>query len=98
MTFGLAQQPGLGLTRRALFVVGAVALLYTTLTLVYRPDQWAWAVGALVAAGMFVGGILSRTTGLPGVKFGDWGPPLILSLILEALFLGVAAAAWSRRR
>lgn len=52
----------------------------------------AWSVAALVAAGMFVGGVLSRTTGLPGFYEAEWEPLLLASLVLElvsALYVAV---------
>ena len=79
----LHKQPWLGW----LFVLGAAALLYTTLMLAVRPSFTAWLVGAGTTGAMIIGGILSRTTGLPGVYFKHWGPPLLVSLSLEALFL-----------
>ncbi|PZS39513.1 MAG: hypothetical protein DLM62_07885 [Pseudonocardiales bacterium] len=42
---------------------------------------------------MFVGGILSRTTGLPEVMFHKWDPQLIASLILEVVFLALWVVA-----
>ncbi|MGW6197144.1 hypothetical protein ACWF0M_13440 [Kribbella sp. NPDC055110] len=46
---------------------------------------------ALTLAGMFVGGILSRTVGLFGfLEKGNWEPLLVISLTLEA----VALACW----
>lgn len=52
---------------------------------------------ALTLAGMFVGGILSRTVGLFGIlEKGNWEPLLVASLILEL----IALACWpfARRR
>ena len=70
-----------------LFVVGAVATLYTAFALVRRPSLVAWWVGAGASGLMIIGGILSRTTGLPSASFSKWGAPLIVSLVLEAGFL-----------
>ena len=51
---------------------------------------------ALVAAGAFVGYVVSRTIGLPGLGVDDaWFEPLgVLSLVAEALFVGLY---WFRR-
>ncbi len=71
------------------FAVGATALLYTAVALLARPSLTAWWVGAGATGLMFIGGILSRTTGLFGVYIGKWGTPLIVSLVLEAAFVVV---------
>ena len=55
-----------------------------------RSDPRAWALGALIAAGCCAGFILSRTTGLPGFKEPEWEALGVLSLVVEAGFLGVA--------
>jgi hypothetical protein len=78
-----------------LFIAGGIAALAVAARLWMAPDRRAWGVGALVAAGMFVGFVLSRTTGLPGFKESEWELSGIVSLLLEAAFLG-ALAAWSR--
>ncbi len=70
-----------------LFVVGASAMLYVAFALVRRPSAVAWWIGAGASGLMLIGGILSRTTGLPSASFDKWGPPLIVSLVLEAAFL-----------
>ena len=50
----------------------------------------AWAAAATVAAGMFVGGVASRTTGLPdGFHPQEWEPMLVVSLVLEVVYLAV---------
>jgi hypothetical protein len=74
-----------------LFIVGAIVLLYSAAMLVYRPSFLPWLLGGLVSAGMFVGFILSRTTGLPGYREADWETAGIVSLVLEAVFL----VAWA---
>jgi hypothetical protein len=75
----------------ALFIAGGVGALIVALRLWFAPDRLAWSVGVLIAAGMFVGFILSRTTGLPGFKESEWELSGIVSLILEAGFMGAAA-------
>ncbi|MGP4018703.1 hypothetical protein [Saccharopolyspora sp. 5N708] len=70
-----------------LFIVGAVVLLYAAVMLLYRPSFLPWLLGGLVNAGMFVGFILSRTTGLPGYRESDWDTAGIVSMALEAVFL-----------
>jgi hypothetical protein len=51
---------------------------------------------ALTLAGMFVGGILSRTVGLFGfLEKGNWEALLVISLVLEAI--GLACWPFARR-
>src|SRR3954447_6736210 len=80
-----------------LFIAGGVASLYVAVRLWLARDVVAWLLGALVAAGMFVGFILSRTVGLPGFREAEWEPSGIVSLILEAAYLA-GMWLWLRRR
>ena len=80
-----------------LFIAGGVASLYAAVRLWLARDVVAWLLGALVAAGMFVGFILSRTVGLPGFREAEWEPSGIVSLILEAAYL-TGMWLWLRRR
>jgi hypothetical protein len=69
------------------FVVGALALIVGAVLLWRRRRAGSgpgWLLAVLVSAGMFVGGILSRTTGLPGFHEEEWEPALLVSLLLEA--------------
>ncbi len=63
---------------------------------IYRGQSWGWLLGVLIAGGAFVGFIVSRTVGLPGapgiLQEGFFDPPGILSLIVEALFVGLYLA------
>src|SRR3982751_3533200 len=43
---------------------------------IYRHHGWGWGLGALVAGGAFVGYMLSRTIGLPGLPVQEWLEPL----------------------
>jgi hypothetical protein len=81
----------------ALFVAGGLASLYVAARLWMARDVVAWTLGAFVAAGMFVGFILSRTTGLPGFKEAEWETSGIISLVLEAGYL-TALGLWLRHR
>ena len=58
---------------------------------IYRGRSWGWGLGALVAGGAFVGYVISRTVGLPGLGVEEeWLEPLgLLSLLVEALFVGL---------
>src|SRR5215212_5273079 len=58
---------------------------------IYRGHGWGWSLGALVAGGAFVGYVVSRTVGLPGLPVEEeWLEPLgLLSLLVEALFVGL---------
>ena len=58
---------------------------------IYRGRRWGWSLGALVAAGAFVGYVVSRTVGLPALGVDDaWLEPLgVLSFVAEALFVGL---------
>ena len=79
-----------------LFGVGGVLLIAAAVGMIRRSaSRVAWATGALVAAGMFVGYCISRTVGLPGMDVEAWGEPLgVLSLVLEAVFLMAAVVAF----
>ena len=67
--------------------VGAI----TAAISIYRGRSWGWVLGLLVAAGAFAGYVVSRTVGLPGLPVEEeWLEPLgVLSLVVEALFVGV---------
>jgi uncharacterized membrane protein YfcA len=58
---------------------------------IYRGRSWGWSLGALVSVGAFVGYVISRTIGLPGLPVEEeWLEPLgLLSLLVEALFVGL---------
>ncbi|MFR9730076.1 hypothetical protein ACL03H_12675 [Saccharopolyspora sp. MS10] len=78
-----------------LFVVGAVLLLVVAFAVLLRPATWAWLLGGAVSAGMFLGFVLSRTTGLPGFREDSWDPAGLASLVLELVVLAAAARALS---
>jgi hypothetical protein len=65
---------------------------------IYRGDRWGWVLGFLVAGGAFVGYVISRTVGLPGLPVEtEWLEPLgVLSLIVEGLFVGLCLAILAR--
>lgn len=65
---------------------------------VYRGRGWGWGLGVLVAGGAFVGYVISRTIGLPGMPVGEWLEPLgVLSLLAEGLFIGLCLAVFARK-
>jgi hypothetical protein len=81
--FGEATYKGL------LFVANGVGALAAAVG-VYRDRDWGWLLGALVAGGAFLGYVLSRTVGLPGLPAEPdaWLEPLgIASLVAEMVFL-----------
>ena len=67
---------------------------------VYKGRVWGWWLGAVMAAGAFLAYVESRTLGLPGLP--SWEPftepPGLLSLLVEAIFLGLAVYVllWKR--
>ena len=81
-----------------LFIFGGIAAILIAAVIALRDDLRAWAGGAAIAAGMAVGFVLSRTTGLPGFHEAEWEASGILSLLLELGFVGLAASALGRRR
>ena len=81
-----------------LFLLGAVAGAAVAMRLWRAPSRPAWGLGALIAAGMAVGFVASRTVGLPGFHEADWELSGIVSLLLELGFVGSAGAVLSRRR
>src|SRR5215207_450305 len=58
---------------------------------IYKGRRWGWSLGALVSAGAFVGYVISRTVGLPGLPVEEeWLEPLgLLSILVEVLFVGL---------
>jgi hypothetical protein len=67
---------------------------------IYRGKRWGWVLGLLVAGGAFAGYVISRSVGLPGLPVEtEWLEPLgVLSLVVEALFVGVYLAILARPR
>ncbi len=68
--------------------VGAVIAAYG----IYSKHKWGWTLGFLIAAGSFVGYVVSRTVGLPQIPAEPdaWLEPLgVASLIAEGLFVTV---------
>ena len=76
-----------------LFVANFLGALVASVG-IYRGNRWGWVLGLLVAGGAFAGYMISRTAGLPGLGVEEeWLEPLgVLSLIVEALFVGVFLA------
>ena len=64
---------------------------------IYRGHRWGWSLGAVVAGGAFVGYVISRTIGLPGMSVEKWLEPLgLLSLLVEGLFIGLCLTIFVR--
>lgn len=76
-----------------LFILGGLAAIVVAVRLWATEDALAWAAGALMAAGMAVGFVLSRTVGLPGFHESEWEASGFLSLVLEGGFVVLAAGA-----
>lgn len=84
------EQPYIGV----LFLAGAAVCGWVAARLWRGVETtFDWTLGALTAAGMFVGFILSRTVGLPGFHEEEWELSGIVSMILEATFFVMALPA-----
>ncbi len=58
---------------------------------VWGDKTWGWALGTLVAAGAFVGYVISRTVGIFGIPPDVWLEPLgTASLIVEIVFVALS--------
>jgi hypothetical protein len=77
-----------------LFLGGAAACGYVAARLWRGIDTPVdWLLGAATSAGMFAGFVLSRTVGLPGFHESEWELSGVVSMLLEAGFVGAAVAA-----
>ncbi|MTD46581.1 hypothetical protein GKE82_20380 [Conexibacter sp. W3-3-2] len=76
-----------------LFILGGLTAAAIGARLWTRDDASAWIAGALVAVGMAVGFVLSRTVGLPGFHESEWELSGLISVVLELGVAGIAAAA-----
>jgi hypothetical protein len=83
-----------------LFLLGAAACGVLAIRLWRAPDPPSWMLAALVAGGMALGFVLSRTTGLPGFKESEWELSGLVTLVLEGTVVAAAAIALAgpRRR
>jgi hypothetical protein len=88
----LAEQAYIGV----LFILGGLTAIAAAARLWQRSEPLAWLLGALISAGMGIGFILSRTTGLPGFHEHEWEASGLLSLVLEGGFLTALAASRPR--
>lgn len=74
-----------------LFILGGLTALVVAARLWNTDDRRAWGLGAVIAAGMAVGFVLSRSVGLPGFHEHEWELSGIVSVLIELGFLGVLA-------
>lgn len=82
----------------ALFIVGGLACLVIAAAIWQRGRSIDWVAGAAVAAGMGVGFVLSRTTGLPGFHESEWELSGVISVLLEATVVLAALRALGGER
>jgi hypothetical protein len=84
-------------TYKGLLFVAIVIGSVVAATGIYLGRGWGWSLGVLIAVCAFVGYVISRTIGLPGIGVDVWLEPLgILSLIVEALFIALYLVLFSR--
>lgn len=81
-----------------LFILGGIASLALATLTWTRNDMRALVAGALVAGGMGVGFVLSRTTGLPGYHEGEWEFSGLISVALEAIVVYAAVRLLTTER
>jgi hypothetical protein len=82
----------------ALFIAGGLFMCALAVALWRADNVPAWLLGALTMAGMGIGFVLSRTTGLPGFHESGWELSGVVALVLEAGFVAVAIPALMPRR
>jgi hypothetical protein len=82
----------------ALFIAGGLFMCGLAVALWRADNVPSWLLGALTMAGMGIGFVLSRTTGLPGFHESEWELSGIVSLVLEAGFVAAAFPALSPAR
>ncbi len=75
-----------------LFIAGGLLLCALAVALWRADNVPSWFLGALTMAGMGIGFVLSRTTGLPGFHESEWELSGIVALVLEAGFVAAALA------
>lgn len=74
----------------ALFTANGVGAIIAAVGIFLDRKDLGWTLGALVAGGAFVGYVISRTVGLPGIGVDVWLEPLgLFSLLVEVLYVGV---------
>ena len=76
-----------------LFIAGGLFLCALAVPLWRADNVPSWLLGALTMAGMGIGFVLSRTTGLPGLHESEWELSGIVTLVLEAGFIAAAIPA-----
>jgi hypothetical protein len=76
-----------------LFIAGGLFLCALAVRLWRADDVPSWLLGALTMAGMGIGFVLSRTTGLPGFHESEWELSGLVALVLEAGFVAAAVPA-----
>ena len=87
----LAEAPIIGI----LFLVSGPLTLGVAWRLWRHEDLAAWVVGTVVAGGMILGFVLSRTVGLLGYLSDNWAEG-VPSLVVEVAFLVAAAVTIPR--
>lgn len=88
----------------ALFVIGALGLAVGA-ALAAGGDRFgrpvvvaSWLIDLVIVAGMFIGFLLSRTSGLPSYHRHDWPVIQLLALVAEASYAVLALAALAQLR
>ncbi len=79
-----------------LFVANCLGAAVAGVGILRGVRSWGWGIGLLVAGGALAGYVMSRTVGLPGLAAEPdaWLEPLgVISLVVEGLFVGLAAYA-----
>jgi hypothetical protein len=82
--FGDATYKGL------LFLANGAGALVAAVGIYRDRADWGWLLGALVAGGAFLGYVISRTVGLPGLPAEPdaWLEPLgVAAVVAEVVFL-----------
>ena len=74
-----------------LFILGGLSALAVAARLWSTDDRRAWGLGAVIAAGMAAGFVLSRSVGLPGFHESEWELSGVISVLIELGFLAMLA-------
>lgn len=78
-----------------LFVANCVGALVAAVGIYRNRLSWGWVLGVIVAGSTFIGYVVSRTIGLPGLPAANetWlEPPGVASLVVEGLFVALFIA------